>query len=59
MQVPDKAKLAVKEMKSFLVSHNMHLTEEQVFAKLIECNMFDVFGNPTQYAIDNEYVETV
>ena len=60
MRVPHKAKPAVKQMQKYMEeNHKMKLTEKQVFKKLVEYNMFDVFGNPTQHAIENGLVENI
>lgn len=58
MRVPHKAKPAVKQMQEFMKKHHdLSLSEKQVFQKMVEYNMFDIFGNPTQYAIGNGLVE--
>lgn len=59
MKIPDKAKQSVKQMQVHLRGKGLHLTEEQVFQKLVEYEMIDVFGNPTPFALENGYVETI
>jgi len=59
MKIPEKAKETVKDTQSFLKQKGIYLSCEQVFEKLIEYKLLDVFGNPTQFALENGYAEIV
>jgi hypothetical protein len=57
MRIPSKAVAAVNELQVYLRNRGIVLSKEQTFKKLIEFNMMDRFGNPTQFAIENELFE--
>jgi hypothetical protein len=57
MRIPSKAVAAVNELQVYLRNRGIVLSKEQTFKKLVEFNMMDRFGNPTQFAIENELFE--
>jgi hypothetical protein len=57
MRIPSKAVAAVNELQVYLRNRGIVLTKEQTFKKLVEFNMMDRFGNPTEFAIENELFE--
>ena len=57
MRIPSKAVAAVKELQTYLLNRGIVLSKEQTFMKLVEFNMMDRFGNPTQFALENGLFE--
>lgn len=57
MNIPENAIPLVAQMYDFLIDEGFEITFGETYLKLIESNMMDKEGNPTQFAIENGLIE--